>query len=502
MRIRVRPRPEYFARRLFRVDKSFRTAVRPTKRVLAVAEAFGIGVDEEQVFTVFQDFQLDINPGQIVLVLGESGGGKSLLLRAIAGEMGGIEEFRPVLDASRIRVRRGAPIIETLGRDVSEAMERLSMAGLNEAYLFLRRYDELSDGQKYRYRIARLLDSRARTWVLDEFTSTLDRVTARVVAYCLQKAARRRGVTVLAATTHMDVLGDLNPDIVVRKGFGPSVNVDYLSPNPKPCSVLEEAVVERGDLRDYAALKHLHYKPGKVFGVRAVYRARIGGELAGVIVYSAPILMLSARFRAFPFLREKFREAEGLGGWARTVNSLFTRIARVIVHPKYRSIGLGVKLVRETLLLAGTPYVETLAAMARYNPFFEKAGMTRIDAPPPRDPFFERLEALGLGAESAYSWRRAAVALKSMPRRALLEVRRLCVERLERLRAARIRSRSGLLGRLRRGLDLEAMARVIAMRPLHTVYLAWRSPNRCDLPAPLGSETYDGGSGSVGADER
>ncbi|MEM4185218.1 MAG: hypothetical protein QXE50_06160, partial [Nitrososphaerota archaeon] len=277
MRITVRARPEYFARRLFRVDKRFRTSVRPSRRILAVAEAFGIGVDEEQVFTVFQDFQLEINPGQILLVLGESGGGKSLLLRAVAEEMGVLEEFRPVLDASRIRIRRDAPIIETLGDDVSDAIEKLSLAGLNDAYLFLRRFEELSDGQRYRYRIARLLDSRARTWVLDEFTSTLDRATAKAVAYCLQKSARRRGVTVLAATTHEDIASDLNPDIVVRKGFGPSVSVEYLSPGPRPCSLLEEAVIERGGLKDYAVLKHLHYKPGRVFGVRAVYRARVGG---------------------------------------------------------------------------------------------------------------------------------------------------------------------------------------------------------------------------------
>ncbi|MCD6537013.1 hypothetical protein J7L18_00140 [Candidatus Bathyarchaeota archaeon] len=53
-------------------------------------------------------------------------------------------------------------------------------------------------------------------------------------------------------------------------------------------------------------------------------------------------------------------------------------ISRVIIHPKYRSVGLGSRLVRETLPLVGRKYIETMAVMARYNPFFEKAGMTRI----------------------------------------------------------------------------------------------------------------------------
>ena len=61
-------------------------------------------------------------------------------------------------------------------------------------------------------------------------------------------------------------------------------------------------------------------------------------------------------------------------------------ISRVVVHPKYRTIGLGEKLVRDTLALAGTGYVEMSAVMAKYNPFAEKTGMTKIaEQHPPRE---------------------------------------------------------------------------------------------------------------------
>ena len=59
------------------------------------------------------------------------------------------------------------------------------------------------------------------------------------------------------------------------------------------------------------------------------------------------------------------------------LNQKWSLVMRVVVHPKYRTIGLGVKLVRETLPLAGKPYVETTAVMTRYNPFFERAGMKK-----------------------------------------------------------------------------------------------------------------------------
>jgi hypothetical protein len=43
-----------------------------------------------------------------------------------------------------------------------------------------------------------------------------------------------------------------------------------------------------------------------------------------------------------------------------------------------KSLGLGASLIRETLGLCGTDFVELIAVMAKYNPFAEKAGMKRI----------------------------------------------------------------------------------------------------------------------------
>jgi hypothetical protein len=59
------------------------------------------------------------------------------------------------------------------------------------------------------------------------------------------------------------------------------------------------------------------------------------------------------------------------------LNQRLSTINRVVVHPKYRTIGLGVKLIRETLPLVGTD-VEMVAVMAKYSPFAEKAGMRRV----------------------------------------------------------------------------------------------------------------------------
>lgn len=52
------------------------------------------------------------------------------------------------------------------------------------------------------------------------------------------------------------------------------------------------------------------------------------------------------------------------------------RIARVVVHPTYRGCGVGQRLIREYLKLR--PDADTVAAMARFNPVFERAGMKRV----------------------------------------------------------------------------------------------------------------------------
>ena len=84
------------------------------------------------------------------------------------------------------------------------------------------------------------------------------------------------------------------------------------------------------------------------------------------------------------------------------LNAKLSIISRVVVHPKYRTIGLGVKLLKETLAKAGTPYVEMPAVMAKYNPFAEKAGMQKIvEQPPPKEALkiVETLEHLGFNIQ-------------------------------------------------------------------------------------------------------
>ena len=72
-------------------------------------------------------------------------------------------------------------------------------------------------------------------------------------------------------------------------------------------------------------------------------------------------------------------------------------LRRLVVHPDVRGCGLGHRLVKRTLPLVGTRYVECLASMGEVNPVFEMAGMQRVGrcpAPPEQDEALKALRAL------------------------------------------------------------------------------------------------------------
>jgi GNAT superfamily N-acetyltransferase len=162
------------------------------------------------------------------------------------------------------------------------------------------------------------------------------------------------------------------------------------------CSIHKELAIVPGDMDDYRRLAVYHYRDGRPVAVKAVYAIRpkrssgsLGRRPVGVIVYTMPNPRIELRSvatgGAFCGL-DRQTELELLNRYVRC-------IARVIVEPRFRGIGLAVRLVRETLPRLDVPLVEALGVMPLVNPFLERAGMTPFA---PRVPVahVELLEAL------------------------------------------------------------------------------------------------------------
>jgi len=355
----------------FKVSHSFKTKADVTERTIMVAEAFGLGIDEEKEFQIYDNLELKVKRGDIIYVTGDSGSGKSWILKNVFAKM------TNAISIDELEIDENEVVVEGVGKNLNDALMKLNIAGLGDAFLYLRKYCQLSDGQKYRYRIAKFIDQEDKNiWILDEFCATLDRVTAKVVAYNLQKIARKLSKTVIVATTHTDLLNEIRPTIHLMKGYESDIVKTYYehSNDWGVLSFYKDIKVSIGDKEDYEKLKKFHYRQAATGAVKKIYKCTFQDELIGVIMVCYPHLALKGRNIALDNRFSRMTKEN-----CQQINEEIDYVARVIIHPKYRGIGLSQYMLKEYFKLTDARYVETLAVMARYNPFFEKAGMTRID---------------------------------------------------------------------------------------------------------------------------
>lgn len=204
------------------VSISYISHVRRTTQTHAIQQAFGISPEEIE-HAIIRNLSLSVRPGNVILLTGPSGSGKTSLLQLLLKEgqkeiTGTIQWPRNYKPAKFEPIRSRKALIEVFAeRDVHKALHLMGMVGLSDAYVYLKRFEELSAGQQYRAMLAQLIASGGNVWVVDEFCTNLDPLTASLIADRLQQNARRLGVALIVASPQPEAfIKALQADIVVK----------------------------------------------------------------------------------------------------------------------------------------------------------------------------------------------------------------------------------------------------------------------------------------------
>jgi len=152
------------------------------------------------------DLPIENRKWNIGVIVGPSGSGKTSIGKIGFGAENyhsGYEDWDP--DCS---------IVESFPKDltVEQITQVLSSVGFSSPPSWLQPYRTLSNGQKFRVEMARVLFDPRPVVVVDEFTSVVDRNVAKIGSSAIAKTCRKLDKQLVLLSCHYDILEWLEPD--------------------------------------------------------------------------------------------------------------------------------------------------------------------------------------------------------------------------------------------------------------------------------------------------
>jgi heme exporter protein A len=181
---------------------------------------------------LFSDVNFALDPGSLLQVQGPNGSGKTSLLRMICGMIAPAEgEIRwqgadihslgeeyftsltyvghrnglkeELTPDENLRFTSGLGGIPVSREDAQNALATMGLAGRENLPARL-----LSEGQRRRTALARLLICRTSVWVLDEVLTSLDSSAVQFVTSLIEEHLNKGGIAVVATHHELDLSAD------------------------------------------------------------------------------------------------------------------------------------------------------------------------------------------------------------------------------------------------------------------------------------------------------
>lgn len=183
------------------------TEIERTPRVKQLEGLFDIAPSKRSSQTWEVNLPLSEKNWNIGLIVGPSGSGKSTIAKELFPEKI-IESFE----------WNNRSIVDNFPKEqgIKEITAMLSSVGFSSPPNWLKPFNVLSNGEQFRVTLARAIAENNDLFVVDEFTSVIDRQVAQIGSAAVAKAIRQRSKKFIALSCHYDIIEWLQPDWIYQ----------------------------------------------------------------------------------------------------------------------------------------------------------------------------------------------------------------------------------------------------------------------------------------------